>query len=111
MNQKIDDLLKKMVAVEYPRWRNIVSTVLLSVLCTTVVVCYWYLHITESSLHCYEGYLFFSLVWLISEYILIFYLYRYNNIPRFARTNIKMVIGISNIWFGLFLFSLKPCAV
>lgn len=111
MNQKIDELIRHMSSVEYPRWRNRASSAFLAVLCTGMVGCYWYLHTIKPSLKCYDGYLFFSVVWLLSEYVLIIYLYRYNNIPRFARTNIKMVIVFSNMWFGLFLFSLQPCAV
>jgi len=109
MNQKIDKLISGMLSTRYSRWRNIASSILLVVLCTLMVGCYWYLYFTKPLLECYGGYLFFSGVWLISEYVLIAYLYWYNNIPRFARTNIKMLIALSNIWFGRFIYLISLC--
>lgn len=111
MNQKIDALINGMLSTEYPRWRNMLSSVMLTMLCTSIVGSFIYLYLTKPLLQCYEGFLLFSIVWLICEYIIIIYLYKYNSIPSFARTNIKMVICFSNVWFGLFVFSLRACTV
>lgn len=111
MNQKIDDLKRSLLSTDYPRWRNTISSVFLISLCTIIVGLFFYLYLTTPLLQCYEGYLYFAIIWLICEYIVIIYLYAYNNIPSFARTTIKMVIGLSNIWFGLFIFGLQACVV
>jgi len=111
MNQKIDDLKRTLLSTDYPRWRNIASSILLVFLCTTIVGLFVFLYLTKPLLQCYEGYLYFAIIWLICEYMIIIYLYAYNNIPSFARTTITMVIGFSNIWFGLFVFGLQACVV
>jgi len=87
-----------------------VSTAALVVACIGVVACFIYLYITNSGFHCYEGFLIFSIIWLIAELVAIAYLFFWSNIPRFARDVIKMNIAFANIWFGLFVFSIKACA-
>jgi hypothetical protein len=53
--------------------------------------------------------LYFSVIWLAVQWVVIGYLYRYQNIPAFAGDAIKLQVLLGNVWFGLFLFSLQPC--
>lgn len=90
-------------------WRNIESTSLLTFACLGVFASFIYLYITNRGLSCYKGFLIFSIIWLIAELITIAYLFLWSNIPRFAHDVVKMNIAFANIWFGLFIFSLKGC--
>jgi len=109
MNPSFDKLKENIFSTNYSRWRNIISTSLLAFACLGVVGSFIYLYVTNSGLSCYKGFLIFSIIWLAAELILIVYLFLWSNIPRFARDVIKINIAFANIWFGLFIFSLKGC--
>ena len=109
MNSNLEKLKEKSLSTNYPMWRNIVSTSLLAFVCIGVVGSFIYLYLTNSGISCYEGYLIFSIFWLIAELVTLAYLFLWSNIPSFARDLIKINIAFANIWFGLFVFSLKSC--
>ncbi len=109
MTDKATDAKEKMLSTEYPRWRNLLSCAILVLLTTGMVSGWWYAYYTASDLACHKGILYFSAVWLTVQWVVIGYLYRYHNIPAFARVAIKLLILLGNVWFGLFVFSLQPC--
>ncbi len=110
MKSNISQLKETMLDTSYPSWRRLLSTLLLIVTCITVVMCFVYLYVNDTRLYCYQGFLIFSFIWLFVELVAIAYLYLWKNIPRFARDAIVMNIAFSNIWFGLFIFSVNACA-
>ncbi len=74
-----------------------------------MVASVWYLYISAESIECYKGFIYMTIAWIVVELILIAYMFKFNNIPCFARNAISLIIAFSNIWFGLLVFSLKPC--
>ena len=44
-----------------------------------------------------------SLIWLISELLLIWFFYKSNDIPMYARSAFGFIIAFSNLWFHYFL--------
>ncbi len=109
MNKHLATLKAKYTSTEYPAWKNVAVTIILTVTCTLVVSIFWYLYFSTGTLGCYRGFLYLSIVWLLIELVLIAFLFRYKTIPRFAREAIGAIIGMSNIWFILFVFSLQAC--
>ena len=110
MTDKLTDAKVKLLSTEYPRWRNLLSCTILVLVATGMVSGWWYAYYTASDIECHKGILYFSAVWLAVQWVVIGYLYRYQNIPAFARDAIKVLIMLGNVWFGLFIFSLQPCA-
>ncbi len=100
-----------MLSTNHPRWRNVVSTIFFTLACVGMVGCFWYLYLSLDSIGCYKSFLSMSVIWLVAELFVITYLFLFKNIPVFARESIVIVIAFSNVWFGLFIFSLKPCGV
>ncbi|MFQ3231333.1 hypothetical protein [Reinekea sp.] len=109
MKSSFEELKKKLLSTRYPRWRNIVSTTVLTLTCLGMVGSFVYLYFTISDLSCYKGILIAAVVWLIVELIAIAYLFLWTNIPSFARDVVKLNIAFANIWFGLLIFSLNAC--
>lgn len=109
MNEIFHKLKTSALNTEYPRWKNIVSTIFLTVMCLLMVVNFWYLVISTNNIECHKGFLYLSVAWVAAELLVIAYMFHYNTIPAFARASIGLFIALSNIWFGLFLFGLKSC--
>lgn len=109
MVENLTELKKKLLSTEYPRWRNLLSCAILVLLTTAMVLGWWYAYYTATDIECHKGVLYFSAVWLAVQWVVIGYLYRYKDIPKFAREAIKFLILLGNMWFGLFIFSLQPC--
>ena len=110
MTAKFSQAKEKLLSTGYPRWRNILACVILVLLATGAVSAWWYAYYTATDVECHKGFLYFSVVWLVVQWVVIGYLFRYQNIPAFARGGIKLLILLGNVWFGLFIFSLQPCA-
>ncbi len=111
MAKNLTEAREKLLSMEYPRWRNVLSCVILVLLTTGMVSGWWYAYYTVSDVVCHKGILYFSVVWLAVQWVVIGYFYRYQNIPAFARGAIKFLILLGNVWFGLFVFSLQPCVL
>ncbi len=109
MNSRFETIKEKLLSTRYPFWRNIVSSLLLAIACLGMVGSFIYLYITNVAISCYDGFLTFAIIWLLSELVAISYLFYWSNIPAFARDAIKINIAFANIWFGLFVFSLNAC--
>ncbi|AJQ96026.1 hypothetical protein [Gynuella sunshinyii] len=107
-SQKLSQLKQQAFATDYPMWRKMTSTVFLSLACIVVVGTAWYLYLATDGLECQKGFFLLSLPWLIAELMVIAYMFYYS-IPRVIRASLEVIIGCSNIWFGLFIFSLKAC--
>lgn len=111
MTDKLNETTAKLLMTDYPQWRNLLSSVVLVILCTGTVSSLWYAYYTTPGSDCHKGFLYLSVLWLAVQFVVIGYLYRITTIPAFARSAIKLLIMLANIWFGLFIFSLKPCAL
>ncbi len=111
MNHEIQKIREKALATDYPRWRNVASTIFLGLMCLVMVGSFWYVFASIEGLGCYKGFLYMSMIWIVVELLVIAYMFTSSTIPKFARTSIALVIAFSNIWFGLFIFSLKPCVI
>ncbi|MDL0432583.1 hypothetical protein QPM17_15680 [Marinobacter sp. TBZ242] len=109
MTENLTEAKEKLLSTEYPRWRNLLSCTILVLFTTGMVSGWWYAYHTASDIECHKGMLYFSAVWLAVQWVVIGYLYRYQNIPKFAREAINLLILLGNVWFGLFIFSLQPC--
>ena len=109
MNPSFNKLKENFLSTDYPKWRNVISTLFLTFVSLGVVSSFIYLYVTSSALACYKGFLVFSIIWLVAELITIVYLFLSSNIPRIARDAIIINIAFANIWFGLFIFNLKGC--
>lgn len=109
MAKDFAEFKEELLSTEYPEWRNKLSSLTLLILVTSVVLSFWYLYLTVPGLECYRGFFYFSFLWLIVQWIVIGYLYWFSNVPRFARTAIKVMIAVANCWFILFVFSLTAC--
>ena len=102
---------EKLLSTDYPPWRNLLSCLALAVLSTGAVLAWWYAYFTLPETACHKGTLYVSVLWLVVQWVVIGYLYWFRDIPAFARGAIKILILTANIWFGLFIFALKPCGV
>ncbi|MDX1456887.1 MAG: hypothetical protein R3276_04810 [Marinobacter sp.] len=109
MTDRFAQTKEKLLSTEYPRWRNLLSCTVLTLLSTGAVSAWWWAYYTTPDVGCHRGILYFSVVWLVAQWIVIGYLYWYQYIPAFARDGIKLLILVANVWFGLFIFSLQPC--
>ncbi|EAT13529.1 hypothetical protein RED65_09064 [Oceanobacter sp. RED65] len=109
MKGKWKEAKDRLFRTEYPRWRSLLSCAILLLLTTGMVLGWWYAYYTSSEIACHRGILYFSVVWLAVQWMVIGYLCCYQNIPAFARGAIKLLILLGNVWFGLFVFSLQSC--
>lgn len=111
MNEKVKVLRAKYLSTDIPKWRVVASTVFLLIACVSPVVIFWYMVQTNLQFQCVKGFTYASVLWLFSQLVVIGYLYYFRSIPNFARQAITILLLTSNMWFILFIVSLKPCAV
>lgn len=109
MSTIIEKFKEKALSTEYPRWKNILSSCVLSFLCISVASAFWYLFLTVDKMECHKGFAILSFPWLVVEFLIVYYLFKSNTVPRYATDSMVLLVAFSNIWFGLFLFGLKPC--
>lgn len=109
MNNAWEELKNKAMNTEYPRWRRVVSTVLLIFFSLAPVMILWYLYFTNDNLHCIRGFVYFSVPWLVAQLIVTAHLYISTNVIALVRVSQKMVIGFGNMWLILFIFSIPTC--
>jgi len=109
MAEKLAEARAKLLSTEYPHWRRRLSCMVLAVSTTAMVLSWWYAYFAAPDAACHQFFLYFSLLWLLAQWVVIGYLYGYRNIPNFARAAITLLILVANMWFGFFVFSLRPC--
>jgi len=109
MNKALQDAKAKWLSTEYAQWSNILTTLVLTVLVTGAVASWGYFYYSTPNTECFEGFFYLSLLWLLVQWIVIGFMYGYKTIPMFARHAIQLLILLSNAWFILFIFSLRPC--
>lgn len=109
MNLSLSKFKEEYLSTQYPKWRNILSTVILALLCGSTVGIFVYLVGAGANMQCHKSFMWFSIFWLIVELITLGYLFFWTNIPRFARDVIRLNIVFAHIWFGLFVFGLEAC--
>ena len=85
---------------DFPRCRNIGVTLVLLSCSGGMVSVLWYFYFAADGTHCYKGFIYMSALWLAIELIVIGYLYKFKNIPKFARDAIMFMIIFSNLWLG-----------
>ncbi|WP_245411446.1 hypothetical protein [Pleionea mediterranea] len=74
-----------------------------------MVFAFWTVYFTTPEATCYQWMLYFSGFWLIAQWLVIGFMVMSHQLPMIARQSITLLILISNIWFGLLIFSLQPC--
>lgn len=109
MTGKFAQSKEKLLSTEYSSWRNLLSCGILVLIATGTVSAWWYVYFTVPDVECHKSILYLSGIWLAVQWLVIGYLYRYQNIPAFARDAIKVMMLMGNLWFGFFVFSLQPC--
>jgi hypothetical protein len=110
MNKVWDELKVKALNTEYPRWRRILSTIMLVVFSVTPVVVLWYLYLASPNTHCVKGFVYFLAPWLIAQLIMIIHLYVSTELSAIVRVSQIMVIGFANMWLILFSFTIETCS-
>ncbi|GGX75177.1 hypothetical protein GCM10007392_47990 [Saccharospirillum salsuginis] len=111
MNEKLKDAIAKQTTTEYAQWRNVLTTLALTVLVTSTVATWGYIFYSTPNIECHENFWYLSLPWLLVQWVVIGFMFWYRNIPMFARHAIQLLIMFSNVWFIFFIFSLRPCGV
>lgn len=109
MAEKWAEARARLLSTEYPHWKNLISCLALFVSTTAMVLSWWYAYFAAPDAGCHHFFLFFSLLWLVAQWVVIGYLYGYRNIPYFARGAITFLMLVANMWFGFFIFSLQSC--
>jgi len=85
------------------------SLAVLAVLCIGMVAGFFYLYLSTSELACYQAFAYLSVFWLAIELTVIVGLYQSSQISKVLSDLITLMIAISNVWFGLFIFGLNAC--
>ncbi len=95
---------------EYSKTLHLISCFFLAVFACGASGSYWYMYLTIPELGCHKHILLLSFIYLPVQLATLYYLLCFRtSVPRFARDSIQLVIGLSNIWLGLILFSLDLC--
>ncbi|MCG8519995.1 MAG: hypothetical protein MI794_18575 [Pseudomonadales bacterium] len=106
----LDDLRQRLLSDTMPRWRVWLSCGALFLLGTGAVLAFWYAFATLPGMGCYEGFVYLAGFWLLAQWLVIGYLAGYRPVPAFARWGLTLTLLVANAWFGLLVFSLRPCA-
>lgn len=109
MAERLTQARARLLSTEYPHWKNLLSCLALFFSTTAMVLSWWYAYFAAPDAGCHQFFLYFSVLWLFAQWVVIGYLYRYHNIPNFARVAITFLILVANLWFGFFIFSLQSC--
>lgn len=85
--------------------RETIGLFFIGIICILTVIGFFWFYIShpENEAKKLGDLIGFLLVWLFSEISLLIYLFKYNNVPNFARFSILMLIVTSNMWFILYL--------
>lgn len=91
-----------------PSRRHSIECVMLTLLATSVVGIWFWLFATNPAFQCQLGFVYLAGIWLLAQWAVLGYL-AILTLPLVFRESVKLSLLISNIWFGLFLFSLSAC--
>lgn len=86
-----------------------ISLLVLAIMCIGMVVGFFYLYLSTNELVCYQAFVYLSVIWLGGELAIIVGLYRSSQVSKVLSDLITLMIAISNVWFGLFVFGLNAC--
>ena len=109
MDSRLNEIKRKLLSEQQGSLGQRVSLLILCALCFLSVASLGYLFLITPMMRCHSPFFYLAAVWLVMEMMVIGYLYVYKNIPKFARDAIVVMVLISNVWFLLFVFSLKAC--
>lgn len=110
MNEQLLELKRKALCTEYAQWRRVLSSVFIGIIAVLPVMVLWHLYYTGDNVSCLKMPFYLSFPWLISQLIVIAYLYFYKEMPAIVRNAIKMMIGFGNMWFIFYLLSINVCS-
>jgi hypothetical protein len=110
MSSNLKELKRNLLSTEYPKWRRGVSSAFLILFSYLAVFTFGYTYFSEPQAHCWKGFFYLSILWLIVQTLVISYLFFFEIIPAFARWSIELLLLVANAWFILFLFSLEACS-
>ena len=110
MMNYIENIIADLTNTSMPRWRVLVGAIFLAFICISTVFIFLFMYFAYDGLSCHSGYASASVLWLVLELAVIFFLIAQPEIPMYARTAITLSILLSNCWLILFVFSLKECA-
>lgn len=108
---RMTEFKRRLLSTSVTGWRNAITTAALFIMCGGGVAAFGYIILTIPELRCHAIFFYLSVFWLVSEFVVIAYLYCYRNIPKFAREAVVISLLIANIWFILFIFGLQVCSV
>src|SRR5690606_27079442 len=74
MPKNLTEAKDKLLSTEYPRWRNFLSCAILVLVVTGAVSAWWYVYYTTPDAECHKGFLYFSVIWLAVQWVVIGYL-------------------------------------
>ena len=96
-----DQVGKKWLTTEIKPWVRIASAIFYSIICIGSVVAYLLIleYVPETESNLLHSVLFLIFVWLFCELVLIRYLYKSYDIPKYVRDVVGMVIIFGNLWF------------
>ncbi len=106
-----DALKHKMFSTEVARWRVVLSSGMLTILCSVIVIAVVYLLLSVDGLACFRFFIVMALIWLCAELFVISYLSFEKSIPAYARGAIVMLMIVGNYWLCTLMFSLRACDV
>ena len=109
MKQQWEELRVKALNTEHPRWRRIISTLLIILMTVTVAAVFWDHYFHNGNTSCLTGYFYFLILWLAAQIVVIGHLYFSEKTPAIARSSTKMLICFGNFWFILYLFNIQSC--
>ena len=110
MNEQLSELRRKALSTEYSQWRRVLSSIFFGIIAVLPVMVVWYLYYMDDNVSCLKMPFYLSFPWLISQLVVITYLYFSKEIPAIVRNAIKMMIGFGNMWFIFYLFSIDVCS-
>jgi len=104
-NTLLAEAKEKFLNTKVKPWRKKASALFYSFMCTLSIVGL-YVSLLEAGNEKKEFLLNLfgiSLIWLTSELLLIWFFYKSNTIPRYARSAFGFIIAFSNLWFLYFV--------
>ncbi len=98
---RFEEAKEKILSVEIKPWKNKISAIFYTLMCILTIVAL-FVSLQYAPIDKREfllNLLSLSIIWLISELLLIWFFYKSNFIPLYARYAFAFIIVFSNFWF------------
>ncbi len=101
----IKTIIQKALSTETKPWKKKASALFYSLMCVfSIIALFTSLQNAPFDKKEFLSNLFgISLIWLVSELLLIWFFYKSNAIPMYARSAFGFIIAFSNLWFLYFV--------